>query len=116
MIAWVARCLVWSAACDDATFKHSGLTLRDAMRRLSILVCFVLAACTQSSATRVDDRTFAIHGPGVPGGSDAPNRRLAERLCPSGYRVLDKADRRNSPDGWFDDVGAVYTNWTIRCL
>lgn len=90
------------------------------MRNLLILACLGLAACTQATATaassRVDNRTFEIHGPGVPGGSDAPNRRLAERLCPNGYRVLSSADRRNSPDGWFDDVGSTFTNWTIRCI
>jgi hypothetical protein len=90
------------------------------MRHFVILACLALAACTQATATaasnRVDNRTFVIHGPGVPGGSDTPNRRLADRLCPSGYRVLDSQDTRNSPDGWFDDVGSVFTNWTIRCI
>jgi hypothetical protein len=36
-----------------------------------------LAACSQSYASRVDERTYHIEGPEVPGGSDAPNRRLA---------------------------------------
>src|ERR1051326_7197787 len=41
-----------------------------------------LVACSQSYASRVDDRTFHIDGPEVPGGSDAPNRRLAAEVCP----------------------------------
>ena len=90
------------------------------MRSFAILACLALTACTQATATpassRVDNRTFVIHGPGVPGGSDAPNRRLADRLCPNGYRVLDSEELRNSPDGYADDIGDTFTNWTIRCI
>lgn len=68
------------------------------------------------AAGRVDARTFVIHGPGIPGGSDAPNRRLAERLCPNGYRVLGSEQHRNSPDGFSDEIGSTFTNWTIRCI
>jgi hypothetical protein len=85
------------------------------MRRFLIpllLGSFALAACTamQSSATKVDDRTYKIEGPGVPGGAEAPNRRTASRICPGGYRVLDSANFKR-------DVGeGTYTNWVIRCL
>jgi hypothetical protein len=71
-----------------------------------------LAACSamQSSATKVDDRTFKIEGPGVPGGAEAPNRRMASRVCPGGYRVLDSTNfKRDQGEG-------TYTNWVIRCL
>ena len=78
-------------------------------------VLLALAACTQAAASRVDDRTFKIEGPNVPGGSDTPNKRLAARLCPNGYRVLDAITRRNTPDGYRDELGN-FTNWTIRCL
>ncbi len=91
------------------------------MRYLGLFALLALAACTQATATpassnRVDNQTFVIHGPGIPGGSAAPNERLAERLCPNGFRVLDSTVRRNSPDGYADDIGDTFTNWTIRCL
>lgn len=85
------------------------------MRWFVMIAVVALAACTQATASRVDDRTFRIEGPGIPGGSDAPNRRLAERLCPKGYRVVDNITRRNSPDGYRDEPGE-FTNWTIRCI
>ena len=77
-----------------------------------LLVFAGLASCTamQSSATKVDDRTYKIEGPGVPGGAEAPNRRTASRICPGGYRVLDSTNFKR-------DVGeGTYTNWVIRCL
>ena len=85
------------------------------MRRLLLLAILALAACTQATASRLDNRTFRIEGPGLPSGSDAPNRKLAAQLCPEGYRVVDQIERRNSPDGIRDEPG-VFTNWTIRCL
>jgi hypothetical protein len=69
-----------------------------------------LTACTQAFGSRLDDRTFRIEGPQIPGGSDAPNRRLAERLCPKGYRLLD--EKRFKPD----EQSQLATYWTIRCL
>jgi hypothetical protein len=68
-----------------------------------------------SSETKLDDRTFKIEGPGVPGGADAPNRRMAERVCPGGYRVLD-SQRFKESSGDFADSADIHTNWTIRCL
>jgi hypothetical protein len=85
------------------------------MRFPLILAILALAACSQATVSRIDSRTFAIQGPGVPGGSDVPNRRLASRVCPNGYRVLTKDVRRHTPDGASDEPG-VFTNWTIRCL
>jgi hypothetical protein len=91
------------------------------MRYLALFALLAVAGCTQATAVpassdSVGNRTFVIHGPGVPGGSSAPNQRLAERLCPEGFRVLDSTVRRNSPDGYADDIGDTFTNWTIRCL
>jgi hypothetical protein len=77
---------------------------------LLILASTGLAACSQSYASRVDERTFNIEGPQVPGGSDAPNRRLAEKLCPRGYRVLEESRRKPQADA------QIQTFWTIRCL
>ena len=72
------------------------------------------AGTFQSSATKIDDRTFRIEGPAVPGGVEAPNRRVAERVCPGGYRVLDST---RSKEGCSDGCsGATSTNWVIRCL
>ena len=92
------------------------------MGRLLLMAILLLAptaltCCSpmSSSATKVDDRTFKIEGPGVPGGAAAPNRRLAERICPGGYRVLD-SERFKTSSGQFGDSSVTYTNWTIRCL
>ena len=85
------------------------------MHRISFFAMLILAsagltACSQSHADRVDYRTFRIEGPEVPGGSDAPNRRLAEQLCPRGFRVLEQTRGKSQPDA------QISTNWTIRCL
>jgi len=85
------------------------------MRRLLFALLLLpvagLISCTaQSQATKIDDRTFRIEGPGVPGGAEAPNRRLAERVCPGGYRVLDSTRFKRDPDE------GTFTNWVIRCL
>ncbi|MGH7060684.1 MAG: hypothetical protein ACREFH_09880 [Stellaceae bacterium] len=87
------------------------------MRPLSllVLVLVLLAGCTQATMSRIDSRTFLIQSGGIPGGSDTPNRRLAERVCPGGYRVIDQTVHRNTPDRYADESG-VFTNWTIRCL
>jgi len=85
------------------------------MRALATLALLLLAACTESSVSRVDSRTFVIESAGIPGGSEAPNRRMAERVCPSGYRVMDKTVHQNTPDRARDEPG-TFTNWTIRCL
>ena len=85
------------------------------MRTLIPLSFILLAACTEASISRVDSRTFVIDSGGVPGGSDAPNRRLAQKVCPGGYRVVDQTVHRNTPDRAADEPG-VFTAWTIRCL
>ena len=85
------------------------------VRLVPVLAMLALAGCTEATASRVGDRTFRIEGPGLPAESTAPNRRVAERLCPNGYRVLDEIVRRNSPDGIRDEPG-MFTHWTIRCI
>lgn len=84
-------------------------------RLLPLLAVLALTGCTEAAVTRVADRTFHVEGPGLPARSTAPNRRVAERVCPSGYRVVDQTVRRNTPDGHRDEPG-MFTNWTIRCL
>jgi hypothetical protein len=85
------------------------------MRSLILLVLLSAAACSESTVSKIDSRTFVIESAGIPGGSEAPNRRQAERVCPSGYRVVDQEVHRNTPDRARDAPG-VFTNWTIRCL
>jgi len=85
------------------------------MRPLILLLALLLAACTEATASRVDERTFKIEGPGLGVASDVPNQRLAYRLCPRGYRVLDTADRKGGPDGVTDSTDTM-TIWTIRCI
>jgi hypothetical protein len=85
------------------------------MRALILFALVLLAGCTEASLSRIDSNTFLIQSGGIPGGSDTPNRRLAERVCPKGYRVIDETVHRNTPDRYADETG-VFTNWTIRCL
>ncbi|MBV8120840.1 MAG: hypothetical protein JO081_12990 [Alphaproteobacteria bacterium] len=88
------------------------------MRRILPLLAVVLgvAGCTTASVNKLDYRTYQIQDSGVPGGSSAPNRRVAQQVCPSGYRVLNERERRNTRDGYSEDRGEVFTTWTIRCL
>jgi hypothetical protein len=83
---------------------------------IALLVSAGLGSCTamQSSATKIDDRTYKIEGPGVPGGAEAPNRRTASRICPGGYRVLDSTNRKEGCSNGCN--AAISTNWVIRCL
>src|SRR5713101_6764878 len=83
---------------------------RLAFAALLVLASAALSACTEAFGSRLDERTFRIEGPEVPGGSDAPNRRLAEKLCPKGYRVLEEGRRKSDP------TSQIGTTWTIRCL
>jgi hypothetical protein len=85
------------------------------MRRLALALLLAvssiaLTACSQSVASRIDERTFRIEGPEVPGGSDAPNQRTAAKMCPRGYRVLDESQHKGEFQTGFVTV------WTIRCL
>ena len=85
------------------------------MRPAIFLVALLLAACTEATASRVDERTFKIEGPSMGIITDAPNRRLANRLCPKGYRVLDTASHKGGPDRATDNQDTM-TVWTIRCI
>ncbi|HLY47088.1 MAG TPA: hypothetical protein VKQ73_16010 [Stellaceae bacterium] len=86
------------------------------MRPLLLVIALLgLAACTEASASRVDARTFKIQGPSMGILSDEPNRRLASRICPNGYRVLDSASHKGGPDRATDDSDTT-TVWTIRCI
>ena len=82
---------------------------------IMVLAMLLLAACTEATASRVDERTFRIEGPGMGMVSDAPNRRVANRICPKGYRVIDSETHRGGPDRATDESNSM-TVWTIRCI
>jgi hypothetical protein len=87
------------------------------MRYLIVLLAVTLAACAeQSSATRLNERTWRIVSPEIPGGAEAPNRRLAQQLCPGGYRKLDENAHKGGPDRVELDQQNITTIWTIKCL
>ncbi len=87
------------------------------MRRvLPLLVVIAVAGCTQTTVSKLDYRTYLVEDTGVPGGSTAPDRHAAAQLCPNGYRVLNQVVRYNTPDGYSEESGEVFTKWTIRCL
>jgi hypothetical protein len=73
------------------------------------LALLALTACSESQSSRIDYRTYLIEGPPMPGGETGPNRRLANRLCPNGFRLLDESRKRDA------EVG-VSIMWTIRCI
>jgi hypothetical protein len=85
------------------------------MRPAILLLALLLAACTEATASRVDDRTFKIQGPELGVASNAPNQRLANRLCPKGYRVLDTTSHKGGTDRVTDSTD-IMTVWTIRCI
>lgn len=93
------------------------------MRYLILLVSLALVGCSQATASKIGDQTYSIDGPEIPGGSSTPDRRLAEKICPNGYRVLGEesfkggtgslADRGANAD---PETNGTTTNWKIRCL
>jgi hypothetical protein len=86
------------------------------MRAMVMLgIMLAVGGCTQATASRVDERTFKIDGPAMGFESDAPNRRLAQRLCPKGFRVLDSRTQAGGPDRATDSTDRM-TIWTIRCI
>jgi hypothetical protein len=88
------------------------------MRPLPLAVLLLLVpgmlSCSTNSSSSKPDRTYTIEGSAVPGGAEAPDRVLAERVCPGGYRVIDSTrHKEGNTDG---SVGAISTTWVIRCL
>ena len=86
--------------------------------RYLIVLAVLLAGCTanQSEASRIGDRMYRIFSPEVAGGAEAPNRRLAQQLCPNGYRKLDEESHKGGPDraDWYEHN--ITTVWTIKCI
>jgi hypothetical protein len=85
------------------------------MRPAIFLFLLALTACTEATASRVDERTFKVQGPELGVASDVPNQRLANRLCPKGYRVLDSESHKGGTDRVTDSTDLM-TTWTIRCI
>ena len=73
-----------------------------------------LAGCAEPTASRIDDRTFLIDGPGRPSEFGAATQRIAERLCPRGYSILKRFGRSDAPDCISDEL-PMRGNWTVRC-
>ena len=84
-------------------------------RSLPLVLLLLLAACSEATLSRVNERTFRIQGPPIPGGAEAPNRRLAERACPRGFRLLSSESHKGGPDRAVESFDTI-TTWTIRCL
>lgn len=87
------------------------------MRYLLPLLAVMLAACSgnQSEASRIGERTYRIISPEIPGGAEAPNRRLANQLCPGGFLKLNEDAHKGGPDRATDSTD-VTTIWTIKCI
>ena len=85
------------------------------MRLFLLITILGLTGCIGATLTKLDNRTYRLQTDSIAGGSTAPNRRLAEQVCPGGYRVLNETASNNTPDRARDMPG-VFTTWTIRCL
>jgi len=90
------------------------------MRYLIPLIAVALAACAQnqSDAVRIAERTYRIESPPIPGGATGPNQRLAQQLCPGGYRVLNSQSMKGGVDrakDFPDDLNTT-TIWVVKCI
>jgi hypothetical protein len=88
------------------------------MRYLLPLVAIALLGCAQNQSefTRIGDRTFRIVSEPIPGGAEGPNRRLAQQLCPGGYRLLDEDSHKGGTDrlDWYEHN--ITNTWVIKCV
>ncbi len=71
---------------------------------LSLVIALVGCAQNQSDFTRVGERTFRIESPPIPGGATGPNMRLAQQLCPGGYRLLNSQSNKGGIDRAIFDI------------
>jgi hypothetical protein len=88
------------------------------MRLLLPLIAIVLIGCTQNQSdfTRIGERTFRIVSPPIAGGAEGPNRRLAQQLCPTGYRLLNEEAHKGGTDRLDFQEYNTTTVWVVRCL
>ena len=90
------------------------------LRLLLPIAVIALAGCAQNQSdfTRIGERTFRIESPPIPGGATGPNRRLAEQLCPTGFRVLNAQSMKGGIDraqSFPDDLNTT-TVWVVKCI
>lgn len=90
------------------------------LRLLLPITAIALAGCAQNQSdfTRIGERTFKIESPPIPGGADGPNRRLAQQLCPAGFRVLNAQSMKGGVDraqSFPDDLNTT-TVWVVKCI
>jgi len=83
------------------------------------LVAVLLAGCggpNEAEAVRIGERTFRIESPAIAGGAVGPNQRLAQKLCPSGYRVLNETANKGGLDraDWYEH--GETTIWVVKCI
>jgi hypothetical protein len=85
---------------------------------LPAMIVLALAGCAenQSDFTRIGERTFRIESPPIPGGATGPNQRLATRLCPGGYRLLNSDAHKGGIDRAIYDEQNTTTVWVVKCL
>jgi hypothetical protein len=85
---------------------------------LPAMIVLTLVGCgaDQSDFTRIGDRTFRIESPPIPGGATGPNQRLATRLCPGGYRLLNSDAHKGGIDRAIEDEQNTTTVWVVKCL
>jgi hypothetical protein len=85
---------------------------------LPLLIAIVLVGCAQnqSSFSQIAERTYQIESPPIPGGAEAPNMRVAQQLCPGGYRKLNETAHKGGPDrvDWYEH--GTTTIWVVKCL
>ncbi|HXC30045.1 MAG TPA: hypothetical protein VNV38_18965 [Stellaceae bacterium] len=94
------------------------------MRYLFSLCLFAVAlvGCggpNQSDFVRIGDHTFRIEGPSIAGGAVGPNQRMAQQLCPGGYRVLSSDSHRGGVDrATLNDANSmgITTIWVVKCI
>jgi hypothetical protein len=87
------------------------------MRYLLPLAAVALAGCAhnQSDFVRIGERTFRIESPPIPGGATGPNQRLAQQLCPGGFRLLESASHKGGIDRAIEEDNTT-TIWVVRCI
>jgi len=85
---------------------------------LPLVAAVVLVGCgqTQSDFTRIGERTFRIESPPIAGGAEGPNRRLAQQLCPNGYRLLNQDAHKGGLDRADAQEYKITTIWVVKCI
>ena len=85
---------------------------------LPLIAAVVLVGCgqTQADFTRIGERTFRIESPPIAGGAEGPNRRMAQQLCPNGYRVLNQDAHKGGIDRADAQEYNITTIWVVKCL